>query len=165
MQTFLPSPSFSDTAQSLDRQRLGKQRVETLQIANTIAAQYAGLPVKGWANHPAVKMWYPHPRSLLVYQYAICQEWTGRGYKDTCLQKTLNVLGRILDTVDQRIFGRGIPASDIQFALHAEGRHPWWLGDPDLHLSHRSNLLRKDSDWYSQFWPDDPDDLPYVWPV
>ena len=37
MQTFLPEEDFYKTAQSLDRQRLGKQRVETLQIAGVVA--------------------------------------------------------------------------------------------------------------------------------
>jgi hypothetical protein len=34
-----------------------------------------------------------------------------------------------------------------------------------LHDSHRSNLLRKDPQWYGQFGWTVPDDLPYVWPV
>ena len=42
---------------------------------------------------------------------------------------------------------------------------PSWLGDLDFHASHRSNLLRKDPEWYGQFGWNDPHDLPYVWPV
>ena len=36
MQTFLPYESFEDTAKVLDYRRLGKQRVEGMQIINTI---------------------------------------------------------------------------------------------------------------------------------
>ena len=36
MQTFLPFPDFVASARSLDRLRLGKQRVETLQILNAL---------------------------------------------------------------------------------------------------------------------------------
>jgi hypothetical protein len=40
---------------------------------------------------------------------------------------------------------------------------PHWLGDPEFHASHRSNLLRKDFDYYSKHgWTDNPED-PYVW--
>ena len=52
MQTFLPHRNFQKTAKSLDRQRLGKQRVETWQILQAIT----NLSYE-WQNHPAVKMW------------------------------------------------------------------------------------------------------------
>jgi len=36
---------------------------------------------------------------------------------------------------------------------------------PEFTLSHQSNLLRKDPEFYRPvFGPDVPDDLPYVWP-
>lgn len=137
MQTFLPYPDFYESAEVLDRQRLGKQRVEAWQILLTLK----GLTDKrGWANHPATKMWAGHERSLAVYGSVMCSEWIRRGYKDTLLTRfTPHILG-----------GMAVP--------------PKWLGDKDFHLSHRSNLLRKLRAHYEAFWPDDPDDLPYVWP-
>ena len=47
----------------------------------------------------------------------------------------------------------------------AAGALPPWLGDPALHRSHQSNLVRKDPAFYKERFPDVPDDLPYVWPV
>jgi hypothetical protein len=49
-----------------------------------------------------------------------------------------------------------------------EGLLPSWVGAEALHLSHRSNLLAKDPEFYrgrftERFGPE-PDDLPYVWP-
>ncbi len=42
---------------------------------------------------------------------------------------------------------------------------PPWLGDEELHASHRSNLPRKDAAFYGRYgWSGLPD-LPYVWPV
>jgi len=140
MQTFLPHPDFTLTAKSLDRQRLGKQRVETLQIAKVVAGASTG-----WANHPAVRMWLGHPEALLAYQVAICGQWTLRGYKDTCLDKTYELLLPVLSR-------RG---ADFD---------PPWLGDEALHLSHRSNLVRKAPEHYGLLWPGTPDDLPYKWP-
>ena len=60
MQTFLPYESFEDTAKVLDYRRLGKQRVEGMQIINTIQTPKS----KGWANHPIVKMWTPYVPAL-----------------------------------------------------------------------------------------------------
>jgi hypothetical protein len=52
MQTFLPFADFADSAASLDPRRLGKQRVEVLQIVRAIT-----WPKYGWRNHPAANMW------------------------------------------------------------------------------------------------------------
>jgi hypothetical protein len=40
---------------------------------------------------------------------------------------------------------------------------PHWLGDEELHASHRSNLLRKDKEYYSKFGWLEPDNLEYKW--
>ena len=54
MQTFLPYESFEKSAQTLDWRRLGKQRVEGMQIINAITGKKRkdGKPYKGWINHP-----------------------------------------------------------------------------------------------------------------
>lgn len=141
MQTFLPYADFSASAAVLDRARLGKQRVETLQIMKSLALG------GGWSNHPATKMWYGNEKQLLEYQRAICTEWTDiRGYKDTCLMKTEKL-------------AELVPGFDYQFS------QPSWLGSVSFHAAHRSNLLRKNSEYYSQFEWVEPDNLEYIWPV
>lgn len=137
MQTFLPLEGFRASAVVLDRQRLGKQRVETMQLLNAL------LDGGGWSNHPAARMWRGYEGALLVYGLEICASWTSRGYKDTCYDK-LVAIGQAHDLRDPT--------------------PPPWVGDPGFHASHRSNLLRKDPAWYRQFGWDEPDDLPYVWP-
>jgi hypothetical protein len=52
MQTFLPVADFEESARLLDSPRLGKQRVETLQVLRALE-----LPDYGWASHPVVRMW------------------------------------------------------------------------------------------------------------
>ena len=139
MQTFLPYENFHDTAAALDWRRLGKQRVEAKQVLLTIDR---GDEAKGWRNHPAVNMWRGYEPALAMYGAAICSEWISRGYNDTQLPWFLE----------------RVPANK-KIIL------PPWLGDEDFHMSHRSNLLRKDYDYYSQIWPDVPADLEYVWPI
>jgi hypothetical protein len=136
MNTFLPYRSFWQSARCLDRLRLGKQRIEVLQILRTLTGSS-----EGWKNHPATCMWRGYEPALAEYGFEICREWTSRGYKDTCY-------GKIAEIVDP--------------VAHA---YPPWLGDDRLHASHRSNLLRKDPLHYKQFHWVEPDNLPYYWPV
>lgn len=147
MQTFLPYASFETSAACLDRQRLGKQRVEAYQIMRALVNTS-----KGWSNHPATIMWRGYELALAEYTTAICDEWTDRGYVDTVKEKTLILIG--LTPLD---------LDECTFWDHVDDPH--WLGDPALHASHRSNLLRKMPSHYRQFGWHEPDDLPYVWPT
>lgn len=144
MQTFLPLPNFVDSARILDRQRLGKQRVEALQILRTLQGESSG-----WVHHPAVKMWRGSDRGLCTYAIVICDEWICRGYKDTCRQKVIETY---------------VEGMDRYGLIYAPSVFPPWLGDPDFHRSHQSNLIRKMPAHYRPFFPDVPNDLPYVWP-
>jgi len=74
MQTFLPYPSFIESAKCLDYRRLGKQRVEARQILR--ALRNGGT----WKNHPAVRMWAGYELALSLYGDTMIQEWTLRGY-------------------------------------------------------------------------------------
>lgn len=141
MQTFLPYPNFAQSVKVLDTQRLGKQRVETLQIMNALVSN------KGWIHHPATKMWRGYEWALLQYQEATVAEWLSRGYTDTCLAKTRDLY-----------YSNALPCI-------IDNEFPDWLGDEAFHTSHQSNLIRKDPDFYGPLFPNVPNDLPYVWPT
>jgi Pyrimidine dimer DNA glycosylase len=149
MQTFLPCPNFVACARVLDSRRLGKQRVEALQIVRALL-----VPEYGWRHHPAVLMWKGHPEALGRYGLDICREWRGRGFADTCQPKILADLGLL-----------GVELVRGQEELAAAGALPAWLGDAALHRSHQSALLRKDPEFYGSCFLGVPDDLPYIWPV
>jgi hypothetical protein len=137
MQTFVPYGSdFKRTAEVLDRQRLGKQRVEAWQIIKALTTEQYG-----WQNHPAVKMWRGHTEALAQYGIVMCREWIGRGYNDSLLERF------------------------YPYAPTTDSAVPQWLDDMDVMVSHRSNLIRKRPDIYGMVWPEVPDDLPYVWPT
>jgi len=80
MQTFLPYPSYIRSMQCLDYRRLGKQRVETMQIINILEGKQTSA---GWKSHPAVKMWEGYTNSLKYYANCCIDEWISRGYKNT----------------------------------------------------------------------------------
>lgn len=149
VQTFLPYADFERSARALDRKRLGKQRVETIQVVRALTR-----PGYGWANHPAVLMWKGFEEALGRYGLACCEVWVELGFGDTCAL-----------TIAEDLRTAGVPGIRSQPELAAAGALPPWLGDEALHRSHQSSLLRKAEEHYRPFFPDTPADLPYVWPV
>ncbi|MGA5894454.1 MSMEG_6728 family protein [Streptomyces venetus] len=150
MQTFLPYPGFRESALVLDRRRLGKQRVEALQVLRGLV-----VPDYGWRRHPAVRMWAGYEEALVRYGLEICRVWRELGHQDSCAA-TL-----VADLATARPHA---PVRD-QPVLASEGELPPWLGDDSFHRSHRSALVRKDPTTYTRHFPEVPDDLPYVWPA
>ena len=130
MQTFLPYKDFQKSVQCLDNARLGKQRVEAMQIIRSFS-----IPDYGWRHHPVCKMWKQYPDSLKLYMNLCIKEWIKRGFKNTMKLATIK--------------------NDIEI--------PEWLGNERLHESHKSNLLRKDKQFYSQYDWQVNDQLPYYW--
>jgi len=128
----------------LDRQRLGKQRVEVLTLLQTLV----GDEPTGWEHHPAVEMWRGYPAALATYGLYICAEWRHRGYQDTCYDRT-------------QAYWLAAPRyrrTQIQF--------PSWLGDEELHAAYRTLLCWKDPDHYCPiFEQDEPFEEPHIpWP-
>lgn len=135
MQTFAPEGrDIIAGFRKLDRQRLGKQRVETYQILRSLIGVSAG-----WRNHPATLMWEDYIPALAQYGIVNCHIWKERGYNDSLLPKF-------------HAIARGFPGPC---------KMPKFLDD--IAESHRSNLIRKYPEFYRPFWPDTPDNLEYVW--
>lgn len=143
MNTFLPFPGFCESAQVLDLSRLGKQIIEAGQVLRALEdSSY------GWQNHPAVNMWRGYTSALWVYTGAMTAEWVDRRDKMHMAYPNVQTWFR-----------------DRKIEIRVGGPKPPWLGDPDFHAAHRSNLLRKDPEWYGEFPWNEPDDLSYIWPV
>jgi hypothetical protein len=98
----------------------------------------------GYENHPIVKRWKNFEVALLCYGIAICDEWRKRGYIDNLGIKFLLELRQRFGQKEQLII-------------------PKWLGNEQFHSSHRSNLLRKNPEWYGKFGWKEPNNLPYIW--
>jgi len=139
MQTFLPYENFEQTAKCLDYRRLGKQRVECKQIILALTN-----PDKGWKNHPATKMWKNNVECLAYYGTCMCKEWINRGYKDSCLE----------------FFNQFIKHDNFN-----DISKPSWLGDINFHNSHKSKLLQKNNEFYSQYGWCVNRNLEYIWPI
>jgi hypothetical protein len=148
MQTFLPYADFERTARVLDLKRLGKQRVECIQVVRGLTRSNYG-----WRHHPAVRMWKGYEEALGRYGFTVCEVWLERGFGDTCAA-----------TIGVDLREAGVVTVRSQAELDAADALPPWLGDPDFHRSHQSALVRKDPEFYGPIFPDVPDDLEYVWP-
>ncbi len=144
MQTFLPDPSFECSASLLDTRRLGKQRVEALQILRALH-----LEEYGWADHPAVRMWQGRTRALVAYGLAMVDEWCARGHSDATRANIAEFAAP-----EPALLASSLPDDEL----------PPWLGQADVHRSHRAALVRKDPEQYGPLFPDATPDLPYVWP-
>jgi hypothetical protein len=161
MQTFLPYADATATARCLDDQRLGKQRVEAMQVLSiinmmtwdpSVGSYVVSGKVSPYAHHPVVKMWRGHCGYLVFYTREICREWRRRGFLDSVESRLMSNFGWFLSSGT-------VPT-------------PPWLGDPRLHASHRSILLAKDRFHYQQFgWKEEPavrgsnERWPYFWPT
>jgi hypothetical protein len=148
MQTFLPFPDFAASAWVLDPRRLGKQRVEAIQVLRGLIR-----PGYGWRHHPAVRMWAGYEEALARYGLDVCAVWCSAGHADTCAR---TLIGDAAACGVRHV--RGQPE------LADAGDLPPWLGDEAFHRSHRSALVRKNPGFYRPRFGDVPDDLPYVWP-
>lgn len=135
MQTFIPYSSFAKSILCLDYKRLGKQRVEAKQILDILLKRTKS---KAWINHPAVKMWKGYEEALKVYYNFCIFRWKMLDYKNTMKYEKVNV--------EKLIW-------------------PKWLNNKYFVDSHKSNLLRKDPEFYSKYNWNVPDNLPYIWPV
>jgi len=123
MNTFLPYSSFLKSALCLDNKRLGKQRVECLQILKALNGE-----TKGWVNHPYVKMWRGYELALILYGQIICSVWKSKGFKDTCYKKI---------SAYKKVFQN----SSYYFPF---------LGNRNFHKNYRKVLLNKNKEHYSK---------------
>ena len=140
MQIFLAHSNFSKNAKILDKKRLFKQLVECRQVLATMGEPILkndGSPMKAsHVHHPIHKMWSGYAECLKDYHNAILMECLDRGIK-TIIQPL---------QVDKR-----------------KMKIPPFIGSRKFHNSHKSNLLRKNPEWYSQFKWNVKSDIPYFW--
>jgi len=140
MMTFIVVGDFVLNAQFIDDQRLGKQRVEALQILDVI--QKGTISTNGkkpaWVNHPIVKAWALYVNALKYYTNCIILEWIKRGKNNN------------------------LPL----FELPSDIIIPLWAKWDRLHNSHRAMLIRKNPFHYKNKFSVEPEyhECGYIWP-
>src|SRR3978361_2174527 len=127
MQTFVPYSSFEASARALDPKRLGKQRVEVIQIVRALT-----VPGYAWTSHPAVLMWKGYEEALGRYGLTMCEVWLERGVGDPGPHP-----------IAPDLAGAGIPSIRSYPELAEAGELPPWMFEEQLLRSHQSSLVRK----------------------
>lgn len=186
MQTFLPYASFVQSALILDDLRLRKQQVEAEQILKVLFTNNPNK--KGWRNHPAVLQWKDYPDSLQCYLEAISTECIRRGFKGRHPAVSFTShnppwLGKeeIHASHRSRLLFKGrvdAVSSVLKKHLKVKSIVDWLLsnGYPHKNVFKSHDVIRLESyalsqgltipqNFYRQFWKDEPDTIPYVWPV
>lgn len=157
MQTFVPFPEIQKSAAVLDDKRLGKQRVEAMQILNALAC--TNEKSRGWKNHPATVMWKGYRSGLVFYTYCMVWQWKFWGFQDS-VESFLDGAYHE-DLIQAKQFRR----RGISWQKLVEDKIlPPWFGGP-IHSTHRSALLAKDPIHYSQFGWEEIPTIQYFWPV
>src|SRR5574343_495506 len=143
MQTFLVYSDLRESARCIDNKRLGKQLIETKQIYDTIVNNK-----KSWSNHPAVNMWRGFELGLLLYGKIHYAEWQERYVLGLRGGKLIHKSG---EEILNEYYNRSLNTIKL----------PSWIYDDEFLISHRSNLIRKNPEYYSKFWPSVPNNIPY----
>lgn len=158
MQTFLPYPNIRQSALILDAKipglkhsgRAYKQVIEASQIIDILIKKEFGIKA-AWENHPAVKMWEGYLDALCLYFNTF--------YEVCCFERKIAKPIKMA----ARYPIRKIPAKNGLIPIAKDAIMPPWFGRSDFHAAHRSKLLEKLPEYYSQFnWLEKPG-LPYVW--
>lgn len=144
MMTFLVIGDFVLNAQLLDDQRLAKQRVEAIQILETIQKNCdgsIGCSTRSWNNHPVVHAWRNYTDALKYYINCVILEFIRRGGNNN------------------------LPLFEIPKIIMI----PWWCQWDRLHQSHRAMLMRKNPFHYQNTFSELPLDSEYnaygyIWP-
>lgn len=148
MMTFLTKMSHHRTMRDLDDERLCKQFDSALKMLKLNLGYETG------PRNFAARSWEGYDHALIVYAHA-------------CIQERVRRWGTRTDVTDPNSVDPTKRLAEVQyrsFPLPAYTLPPWW-GDLDIYRSHRSALVREDSDHYGVLWNDVPEDWPMLWPV
>lgn len=170
-----PISNILYTAKILDDRRLGKQRVEAMQIIDAIEKDG-----KGWKNHPATAAWRYRPierlsdtgldiadsvpteinesiqkaylPALKLYHDIMIREWVDRGKN--------NNMEVFYTDEEYQSFIKGMWKNSIPF--------PEWCSIDSVQYSHATRLIQKDPGHYTPIFIDLPNeylDYGYIWPA
>lgn len=134
LMTYLPYPDITFSLVALRPEHRLKQRKDALDIYNFLRLE-KNLDLK------------------------ICKMW--EGYHN-CLARYFNIVNSLCDQDGAPKMPDLDRGYEQQEGLYKLVFPPWW-GNPKLHQSHRSNLIKLDKD-YERWFSGTPKNLPLYWP-
>ncbi len=179
--TFLPFRDFVKVAKCLDRQRLGKQRLECKQIINLLEyidkCKYSDeikgelildhkfrqtLFYKGQSPFETKAQYFDDseknkgkkPRKIAWINHPAIKMWVGY---TLALKEYYNIM--ITEWIE-----RGYKNTMQLYEIKEDIIYPWWIDWEMLHYSHQASLNRKDPNYYHFEIPNEYTKYTYIWP-
>lgn len=193
MNTFLPYPDIKKSAKSLDQKRLGKQRLETLQLLNSLSRERRaidlGIDLTDWSS-VNLKDYPKKDRDIILLRRQKTQEkkkimqlrgWVGHPAREIWRghEKALAYYGLL---ICQEWESRGYKEETAPKIAAVAADFKWtswpdWMQDPEVHLHMKQSLRYKEVVnnanlvaqkknpvwWYRDQWPDVKPMYGYVW--
>lgn len=161
---FVPYPNIYYSAHCLDKQRLGKQRVEAKQLIDLLEEydRTGMIPSKGWSSHPAFRSWIGFTNHLKVYFNIIVREWISRGCENN--MPLYQIDETPYNIVECTFDGVKATYDNSKFNQYS---FPYWVSFPPFYLSHQAALIRKNPFHYKPFYNETLIpfiDNGYLWP-
>lgn len=148
MQTFAPYKNCRESAKCLDKKRAWKQVVEAKQILATngikVPKRDGGYMKASYVNHPIHNIWKNHLEALMHYHDVFLEE---------C------IFNHGINTTSKFMYELGYYENKNQNEIE----FPKLFGYKPFHDSHKSNLLRKNPEFYGKYNWNVSDDLEYIW--
>ena len=161
--TFIIVPDIVKTAQLLDTKRLGKQRIEALEIINCLEEfDKTGKITSKWGNHPVVKCWMGFTNHLKVYYNIILREWINRGYNNN--MEFYQIENENLYHIVPCNFHNN---SIVFCGTYNYYSFPFWVAFYPFYMSHQASLCRKYPKYYSSLLREELNyflEIGYFWP-
>ena len=152
LQTWLPYPSFRESAVVLSDSHLQQQRLHVLELLEKFhTVEHSELP-DGYGRHvftessPIMRMWKGYEVQLAEYGLEVCEEHAVRTRREDPLY------GKIFFHLEAAI-GEGVDM----------GKPNWW-GNADFHHGHQTALFVRDKRHYNQHFKVDFQ-AQLIWPA
>jgi hypothetical protein len=128
--------------------KLKDDKGKTVTINKSCFAGLNDIPVKlGYIYHPAVLLWFNYLSALKHYTMVHIEECKARGMQNSI-------------TLGYEYFNKDAPICEVSSSVN----YPPWTKDGDFLIRHRSNLIRKDKEYYAPIFPTVANDMQYFWP-
>lgn len=133
MHTFLPKINFHASLRLLRDEELHQQRLDGLKVLEYLKDEDDD------PEDPCAESWRGFEYGLIVYTLAACSVWRLERRKTCSVWKEIKALEK------------GDPRK--VYAL------PSWVGDIDVHRSHRAELIRRAPSFYRPLFPGNDEEM------
>jgi len=151
LRTWLPMFGYCSSAAKLSDKLLKRQIVDARTILEILDALATDKREPSSKDDMVLLGWRGHERSLCIYFSSFAHEWRVKRKLPGGFVSAAWASKR-----DEELAGLGSPHNNLY--------KPPWVGNEDVCRSHRSRLIALNEKRYGPYWPNNPLDMPTLWP-